>query len=89
MNRTVFHGWAKEHPLSARDDSPVPSSWDAEAMEWEVSLLLPQLIAAPEHSSGLVSESTYESVNRLPSAWRALRTTVGPSIRRRCLLLAN
>jgi len=89
MNRTVFHGWAKDHPLSARDDSPVPSSWSAEAMEWEVSLLLPQLIAAPEHSSGLVSESTYESVNRLPSAWRAVRTPVGPSIRRRCLLLAN
>ena len=33
MNRTVSHGWTKDHPLSARDDSSVPSSWGAEAME--------------------------------------------------------
>lgn len=87
MNGTVLRGWETDQH-SARDDSS-SSSCGAEAMEREVSLLLPQLVAAPEYSVDLVKASTVESASRLSSAWRALRITIDRSIRRRRLLLAN
>ncbi|MGA6099105.1 hypothetical protein ACPESN_14705 [Stutzerimonas marianensis] len=87
MDATVLLDWETDR-LSARDDSSL-SSWRTEAMERDVSLLLPQLVAALEYSAALVEASTDGSASRLSAARGALRTTVDHFIRRRRLLLAN
>lgn len=87
MNRTAFRSWEMDQLLSW-DDSPI-SSRGADAMEWEASLLLPQLVAPLEHPASLVEESTHVSAGRLSSLWRALRTTAHRSTRLNRVLSAN
>lgn len=86
MNRTDCRSW-EEDRLLAWGDSPMASG--AEAMEWDTSLLLPQLVDGLERPAGAATESTYESVGRLSSLWRALRATTGHSTRWSRVLSAN
>ncbi|GAB6389326.1 hypothetical protein STUTZSP0542_28650 [Stutzerimonas marianensis] len=55
MDGTVLVGWETDR-VSARDDSSL-SSWRNEAMERDVSLLLPQLVAALDYCADPVKES--------------------------------
>ncbi|WP_271407655.1 hypothetical protein [Pseudomonas sp. Q1-7] len=86
MNRTDFRRW-EEDQLLAWGDSPMASG--ADAMEWDTSLLLPQLVDGLERPAGVAKESTYELVGRLSSLWHVLRTTTRQSTRWSRVLSAN